>query len=49
MKFVSDVRLLLLCIWLGAAVFFIGVAQSAFAVLGEQRELAWIAAATLSG
>lgn len=40
MKFISDVRLLLLSIWLGAAVFFIGVAQSAFAVLGEQRELA---------
>jgi hypothetical protein len=40
MKFVSDIRLLLLSIWLGAAVFFIGVAQTAFAVLGEQRELA---------
>lgn len=39
MKFLSDVRLLLLAIWLGAAVFFIGVAQSAFAVLPE-RELA---------
>jgi hypothetical protein len=39
MKFLSDVRLLLLSIWLGAAVFFIGVAQSAFAVL-PQRELA---------
>lgn len=39
MKFVSDVRLLLLGIWLGSAVFFIGVAQSAFAVL-PQRELA---------
>jgi MFS family permease len=39
MKFVSDVRLLLLSIWLGSAVFFIGVAQSAFAVL-PQRELA---------
>jgi MFS family permease len=39
MKFVSDLRLLLLSIWLGAAVFFIGVAQSAFAVL-PQRELA---------
>jgi len=40
MKFLSDIRLLLLGIWLGAAVFFIAVAQSAFAVLGEQRELA---------
>ena len=39
MKFISDVRLLLLSIWLGAAVFFIAVAQSAFAVL-PQRELA---------
>jgi hypothetical protein len=39
MKFLSDIRLLLLTIWLGAAIFFIGVAQSAFAVL-SQRELA---------
>ena len=39
MKFFSDIRLLLLAVWLGAAVFFIGVAQSAFAVLPE-RELA---------
>ena len=39
MKFFSDIRLLLLAIWLGAAVFFIGVAQSAFSVLPE-RELA---------
>lgn len=39
MKFFSDIRLLLLAIWLGAAVFFIGVAQTAFAVL-PQRELA---------
>lgn len=39
MKFLSDIRLLLLAIWLGAAVFFIGVAQSAFAVVPE-RELA---------
>lgn len=39
MKFVSDLRLLLLSIWLGSAVFFIAVAQSAFAVL-PQRELA---------
>ena len=40
MKFLTDIRLLLLGIWLGAAVFFIGVAQSAFAVLPQQRELA---------
>jgi Domain of unknown function (DUF4149) len=39
MKFFSDIRLLLLGLWLGSAVFFIGVAQSAFAVL-PQRELA---------
>ena len=39
MKFFSDFRLLLLSIWLGSAVFFIAVAQSAFAVL-PQRELA---------
>lgn len=39
MKFFSDIRLLLTAIWLGAAVFFIFVAQSAFAVLPE-RELA---------
>ena len=39
MKFFSDIRLLLLAIWLGAAVFFIGVAQTAFTVL-PQRELA---------
>ena len=39
MKILSDVRLLLLSIWLGSAVFFIAVAQSAFSVL-PQRELA---------
>jgi hypothetical protein len=39
MKFFSDIRLLLLGLWLGAAVFFIGVAQNAFAVL-QERELA---------
>lgn len=39
MKFVSDIRLLLLAIWLGAAIFFISVAQSSFAVL-PTRELA---------
>lgn len=40
MKFFSDVRLLILAIWLGAAVFLIGVAQSTFAVLQGQSELA---------
>ena len=39
MKFFSDIRLLILAIWLGAAVFFIGVAQVAFAVLPD-KELA---------
>jgi hypothetical protein len=39
MKFFSDIRLLILAIWLGSAVFFIGVAQTAFTVL-PQRELA---------
>ncbi len=39
MKFFSDIRLLILAVWLGAAVFFIGVAQTAFAVLAD-RELA---------
>lgn len=39
MKFFSDIRLLLLAVWLGAAVFFIGVAQTAFAVVAD-RELA---------
>ena len=39
MKFLSDVRLLLLSIWLGSAVFFIAVAQSAFAVI-PQRDMA---------
>jgi hypothetical protein len=39
MKFFSDIRLLLLGIWFGAACFFIAVAQSAFAVL-PARDLA---------
>ncbi len=39
MKFISDIRLLLIGLWLGAAVFFIAVAQSAFAVL-PSREMA---------
>lgn len=40
MKFISDIRLLLVGLWLGAALFFVGVAQSVFAVLSEQRDLA---------
>src|SRR5262245_22995517 len=39
MKFLSDIRLLLVGLWLGGAVFFVGVAQAAFAVL-PQKELA---------
>lgn len=39
MKFVTDLRLLMLAIWLGAGLFFIAVAGSAFAVL-PQREMA---------
>lgn len=39
MRFLSQIRLLLGGIWLGAAIFFIFVAQSSFAVL-PQRELA---------
>ena len=39
MKFFSDIRLLLTGLWLGAALFFIAVAQSAFAIL-PSRELA---------
>lgn len=39
MKFLTDMRLLLIAVWLGASLFFIAVAQSAFAVL-PQRELA---------
>jgi hypothetical protein len=39
MKFLNDIRLLLIAVWLGAALFFIAVAQSAFAVL-PQRDLA---------
>lgn len=39
MKFFSDIRLLILSLWLGGSVYFIGAAQAAFAVL-PQRELA---------
>ena len=40
MKFLSDIRLLMLGLWLGAAVFFIGAAQVAFSVLQQQRDMA---------
>ena len=39
MNFLVNVRLLLVALWLGAALFFIAVAQSAFAVL-PTREIA---------
>ena len=39
MKFLNDIRLLLLGLWLGGSVFFIAVAQVAFSVVPE-RELA---------
>ncbi|MER3632649.1 MAG: hypothetical protein C4325_11225 [Blastocatellia bacterium] len=39
MKFITDLRLLLLGGWLGAAIFFVAIAQTAFALLPE-RELA---------
>lgn len=39
MKFLSDIRLLLIALWLGSSVFFVGVAQAAFAVL-PQRDMA---------
>ncbi len=39
MKFLNDIRLLLLGLWLGGSVFFMAVAQVAFAILPE-RELA---------
>ena len=39
MKFFSDLRLLMVSLWLGGSVYFIGAAQAAFAVL-PQRELA---------
>lgn len=39
MKFLTDFRLLLIAVWLGAGLFFIAVAQSAFAVV-PQREMA---------
>jgi hypothetical protein len=48
MKFLTDFRLLLLAIWLGAALFFIAVAQSAFAVLPEREMAGAVVNRTLS-
>lgn len=39
MKFLSDIRLLLIGLWLGGAVFFIAVAEATFAAV-PQRDLA---------
>ena len=48
MKFVSDIRLLLIGLWLGASVFFIGVAQAAFSVLPEREMAGSVVGRTLS-
>lgn len=48
MKFFSDIRLLLLGIWLGVACFFIAVAQAAFSILPERELAGAIVSRTLS-
>jgi len=48
MKFITDLRLLILAIWLGAAVFFIGVAQVAFSVLPTRESAGAVVNGTLS-
>lgn len=48
MKFLTDIRLLLLGLWLGAACFFIAVAQSAFAVLPAREMAGAVVGRTLS-
>ena len=48
MKFLSDIRLLLTGLWLGAAVFFIAVAQSAFTVLPTRDAAASLVSTVLS-
>jgi hypothetical protein len=48
MKFITDLRLLILAIWLGAAVFFIGVAQVAFSVLQSGESAGAVVNGTLS-
>ncbi len=47
MRFLSNVRLLLVGLWLGAACFFIAVAQSAFAVLPSSEIAGSIVSRTL--
>ena len=48
MKFLSDIRLLLLGLWLGAAVFFIAVAQVAFSVLPQREQAGAVVGRSLS-
>src|SRR3954463_14747512 len=48
MKFVSDIRLLLIGLWLGASVFFIGVAQAAFSVVPDREMAGSVVGRTLS-
>ena len=48
MKFFSDIRLLILAVWLGAAVFFIGVAQVVFRVLQQPEQAGAIVGQNLS-
>jgi hypothetical protein len=48
MKFFSDLRLLMLAIWLGAAVFFIGVAQVSFGVIADREQAGAVVGRSLS-
>jgi len=48
MKFLNDIRLLLLGLWLGASVFFIAVAQVAFMVLPQRESAGAVVGGTLS-
>ena len=48
MRFFSNIRLLLLAIWLGGAVFFIGVAQTAFMVLPQRESAGAVVGANLA-
>ena len=48
MKLVADLRLLLPALWLGAAVFFIAVAQSAFSVLPSRESAGLVVSRSLA-
>lgn len=48
MKFLNDVRLLLLGLWLGASVYFIAVAQVAFVVLPQRESAGAVVGGSLS-